>query len=360
MGGNWQAAFNWNQLCQERREVKNLRFIIISYIAIFFIAGSLASGQEAPALSLKTKIAVPNINGRMDHFSVDLKGQRLFVSALGNNTVEIIDLQSGKRVRTIKDLDAPQGVFYDASANRLFVASEDGTTKIFDATSFQLLQTVKLKDDADNIRYDARNHHILVGYGGGKEIRNRPLAPGAIAILDSDGKTAGEIVVDSHPESFQLEKNGARLFVNVPDKKEVEVADVAQQIVVDRWPIAAAQNFPMALDEAHQRLFVGCRVPARLLVLDTSSGKTVGSFDAVGDTDDLFYDSQKGRVYMVGGQGFIDVFQQKDPDHYERIARYPVPAGTRTGIFVPEMRELLAAVPHRGAQGAEILVYETK
>ena len=340
--------------------MKRWALVITVSTAMLFLAGSSAVGQEAPALSLKTKIAVPNINGRMDHFSIDLKGQRLFVSALGNNTVEVLDLQSGQRVRSIANLDAPQGVFYDASTNRLFVASEDGTTKIFDGTTFQLLQTVKLKDDADNIRYDARSHHVIVGYGGGKEIRNRPLAPGALALMDSDGKTAGEIVVDSHPESFQLEKNGTRVFINVPDKKEIEVADIAKSAVLDRWPITSAQNFPMALDEAHQRLFVGCRVPARLLILDTASGKTVASIEAVGDTDDLFYDSQRSRIYMIGGQGFIDVFGQKDADHYDRIARIPVPPGTRTGFFVPELGRLLVAVPHRGEQLAEILVYDAK
>jgi hypothetical protein len=340
--------------------MKRLALVITVSTAMLFLAGSPAVGQEAPALSLKTRIAVPNINGRMDHFSIDLKGQRLFVSALGNNTVEVLDLQSGQRVRSITNLDAPQGVFYDASTNRLFVASEDGTTKIFDGTMFQLLQTVKLKDDADNIRYDARSHHVIVGYGGGKEIRNRPLAPGALALMDSDGKSSGEIVVDSHPESFQLEKNGTRVFINVPDKKEIEVADIAKGAVLDRWPITSAQNFPMALDEAHQRLFVGCRVPARLLVLDTSSGKTVASIEAVGDTDDLFYDSQKNRIYMIGGQGFIDVFGQKDADHYDRIARIPVPPGTRTAFFVPELGRLLVAVPHRGEQLAEILVYDAK
>src|SRR5712671_3879554 len=124
--------------------MKRWALVIKLSIAMLFLAGSSAMGQEAPALSLKTRIAVPNINGRMDHFSIDLKGQRLFVSALGNNTVEVLDLQSGQRVRGITNLDAPQGVFYDASTNRLFVASEDGTTKIFDGTTFQLLQTVKL------------------------------------------------------------------------------------------------------------------------------------------------------------------------------------------------------------------------
>ncbi len=318
-------------------------------------------GQQFPALSLKTRIALPNVDGRMDHFGVDVKGQRLFVSALGNHTVEVLDVQGGRRLRTLSNLEEPQGLFYDASSNRLFVASGDGTTKIYDGTTFQLLQTVKFSDDADNIRYDARSRRVIVGYGGEKALRGRPQGSGALGFLDSNGKQAGEIVVDAHPESFQLEKNGTRVFVNIPDKKEIQVADVAKGTILARWPTTAATTcFPMALDERHHRLFAGCRMPARLLVFDTESGKTVASPEIVGDTDDLFYDPGRSRVYIIGGQGFIDVLQQKDADHYDRLASYPVPEGTRTGLFVADWGKLFAAVPHRGQQGSEILVYEPK
>ena len=201
----------------------------------------------------------------------------------------------------------------------------------------------------------------MVGYGGEKALRSRPQGSGALAFLDASGKQTGEIVVDAHPESFQLEKIGTRVFVNVPDKSEIQVADVPKKTILNRWPTTAARTcFPMALDEAHQRLFAGCRNPARLFIVDTSTGKTVPSPEIVGDTDDLFYDAARSRVYIIGGQGFIDVLQQKDADHYERVARYPTPPGTRTGLFVPEWGKLFAGVPHRGEQGCEIRVYEAK
>jgi hypothetical protein len=330
-------------------------------IATLLLLNSLAVGQEPSALSLKTRIALPNVDGRMDHFGVDVKGQRLFVSALGNHTAEVIDVQKGQRVRTLSGLEEPQGQLYDASTNRLFIAAGDGATRIFDGTTFELLQTVKFSDDADNVRYDARSRRVLVGYGGEKALRGRPEGSGALGFIESNGKQAGEIVVDAHPESFQLEKMGTRVFVNVPDKQEIQVADLAKNTTLTRWPTAAANTcFPMALDEAHQRLFVGCRVPARLLVVDTASGKTVAAPEIVADTDDLFYDAARSRIYVIGGEGFIDVLQQKDKDQYDRIARYPTPAGTRTGLFVPEWGKLFVAVPHHDKQGAEILVYEAK
>jgi DNA-binding beta-propeller fold protein YncE len=343
-------------------DFKQGRYIKMRFsIASLLFFASLAVSQEPAALSLKTRIALPNVNGRMDHFAVDVKGQRLFVSALGNHSVEVLDIQGGKRLKTLPDLEEPQGLYFDAASNRLFVATGDGNTRVYDGTGFQLVTTIKFSDDADNIRYDAHSRSVVVGYGGEKALRSRPQGSGVLAFLDASGKQSGEIVVDAHPESFQLEKTGTRVFVNVPDKSEIEVADAMKKTVLARWPTTAARTcFPMALDEAHQRVFTGCRNPARLLVFDTATGKTVASPEIVGDTDDLFYDVARSRIYVIGGQGFIDVLQQKDADHYDRVARYPTPAGTRTGLFVPELGMLFAAVPHRGEQGCEIRVFDVK
>jgi len=328
-------------------------------IATLVLLSGFALGQEA--LSLKARIPLPNVDGRIDHFTVDVKGQRLFVSALGNHTVEVLDLEKNKRVHTLTDLAEPQGLFYDPSTNRLFVACHlDGATKIYDGTTFKLVQTVKFSADADNIRHDARSGRVIVGYGGDKGATGQQ-GRGVLAFLDTNVKQAAEIAVDAHPESFQLEKNGTRVFVNVPVKQEIQVADLARNATIGRWPTApAASCFPMGLDETHSRLFSGCRAPARLLVFDMAAGKIVASPEIVGDTDDLFYDAARRRIYVIGGQGFIDVLQQEDADHYKQVAQFPTPAGTRTGLFVPDWGKLFAAVPHRGEQGAEILVFEAK
>jgi DNA-binding beta-propeller fold protein YncE len=282
-----------------------------------------AIGQEPQVLSLHSRIPLTNVKGRIDHFSVDVKGQRLFVAAVANHTLEVIDLQSGKRVHTITDLAEPQGVFYDPSANRLYVASAlDGTTKIYDGTSFRLLATVKFPDDADNIRYNARSKSIVVGYAGEKALRNRQEGTGGLGFIDSDGKKAFEII-DAHPEPFQLERTGTRLFVNLPDKQEIEVIDAPGRKVVARWPVTSAKdNFPMALDEAHHRLFVGTRTPPRLLVFDTESGKEIAAAEIAGNSDDLFYDSATGRIYVLTIQSALDVFEQRDPDHYDHISTH--------------------------------------
>jgi DNA-binding beta-propeller fold protein YncE len=259
-------------------------------------------------------------------------------------------------------LAEPQGVLYDTSTNRLYVACAlDGTTRIYDGSTFRLLNTVKFPDDADNIRYDFRSKGIIVGYAGAKALRNREEGTGGLGFIDSVGKQTGEVVIDAHPESFQLEKTGIRLFVNVPDKQEIEVIDAVSRTVIARWPVTSAKdNFPMALDEAHHRLFVGTRTPPRLLVFDTESGKEIASAEIAGNSDDLFYDSARGRVYVLTSQGALDIFQLRDPYHYDHVARLPTPPRMQTGLFVPEWGKLYGAAPSQGDQPAEIQVYKAK
>ena len=337
----------------------SIRFRVIFLLVLAVLGWHTAAGQSSSPLSLETQIPLPNVKGRIDHLSVDAKGQRLFVAAVENHTVEIIDLKSGTDVRTLTDLVEPQGVFYEPSTNRLFVACGDGVAKIFDGTSFQVLATFKFTDDADNIRYDERDHEVIVGYAGAKQLRKREQGNGGLGFLDLNGKRIGDVIVDAHPESFQLEKSGTRLFVNVPDKQEIEVIDLVKRSVLARWPIASEENnFPMALDESHHRLFIGCWTPARLLVFDTRTGKQIGSAKIAGKSDDVFYDAERARVYVLTSQGSLEVFEQKDPDHYARVARYSTPPGTQTGLFVAESGKLFAAVRRQGDQSAEIRVYQ--
>jgi hypothetical protein len=340
-------------------------------VALIAAAGGLSSSvsaqqtaPESPALTLTGRIPLANVKGRMDHLGVDVNRQRLFAAAFDNHSLEVIDLLAGKQAHTIADLNQPQGAFYDAPSNRLFVSSGgDGAVKVFDGTTFALLQTVKLSSDADNVRYDSHGNHVVVGYGGekflgGKAVRGQ--GDGALAFLETSGTKAGEITVGGHPESFQLERAGTRVFVNVPDRKEITVADAVNRSTLAHWPVTSCtDNFPMTLDEAHHRLFVGCRIPARLLVFDTESGRPLVSLET-GSSDDVFYDASKLRIYVISRSGFVDAFQQLDADHYGKLASYPIPQGSGTGLFVPEWGKLFVSARAQSQQTAEIMVYGTK
>ena len=335
--------------------------VLILTLAILLPFGIAAAGEQPSPLSLTAHIAMPNVKGRIDHLGVDLNGQRLFVAAVENHTVEVIDLKAGQATHTIADLPEPQGVFFDASSNKLWVACGlDGSTRIFDGTTFSVLAIVKFPDDADNVRYDARTRRVIVGYAGAKQLRKRTEGTGGLGFIDSNGSKTAAVVIDAHPESFRLEESGNRIFVNVPDMQEIEVVDGAKLTVLARWPVTSAQgNFPMALDETHHRLFVGTWTPSRLLMLNTESGQQIATADIADRSDDLFYDPRRNQVYVLSRGGFLHVFRERDPDHLDEIARYPTPPRTQTGLFVPEWRKLFAAVQRQDDQAAEIRVYDT-
>src|SRR5579871_2858243 len=174
----------------------------------------IAVSQPPSALELKSRIAMANVNGRIDHVGVDLMGQRLFVAAFDNRTLEVIDVQAGKQAHTIPNLNHPQQTYFDVPTNHLFVSSSgDGTVKVFDGSTFALLATTQLASDADNMRLDARSRHLIVAYGGekflnGRVARGAGLTDGALAILDTDGKKLGQIPTDGHPESLAVERSG--------------------------------------------------------------------------------------------------------------------------------------------------------
>lgn len=230
-----------------------------------------------------------------------------------------------------------------------FAASGEGEAcQVFDAQTLWLIQSVKSLPDADNARLDSAGRRVYVGYG-----------EGALAVLDAaSGRRLGDIALAGHPKSFQLEKIGPRLFVNVPTAGHIAVVDRAKGAVVATWPLDGARsNFPMALDEESHRLFVGCREPSQVLVYDTRSGRVAARLPIDGDTDDLFLDAASKRLYVACGAGFLNVFEQKGADRYTLAARIPTAAGARTALLVPQLKRLYLAVPHRGAQGAEIRAY---
>jgi DNA-binding beta-propeller fold protein YncE len=325
----------------------------------FFCARSLACvavltvhAQSASPLKLSRTIPLPGVDGRIDHLAFDATGQRLFVCALGHNSVEVIDLRKGERVHSITSPGAPQGVAYIPGVDRIFVANDQGgVCRSYDGQSFQQLAQLDLKDDADNVRYDAAAAKLYVGFGNG-----------GIAIIDpADNAQIGSIKLSAHPEAFELEKNGKRIFVNVPGSRQVAVVDREQGKVIATWKTDFAfENYPMALDETNHRLFVGCRRAATMMVLNTDSGEIVAKAAIPGDADDLFYDRKRRRIYVVCGAGKIEIFEQKNPDSYKVTASIDTASGARTGFFASELDTLFVAVPHHGLQEAAIRAYEIR
>jgi YVTN family beta-propeller protein len=304
-------------------------------------------------LELVTSIELPNVSGRIDHISFNNRSQILYVAALGNNTVEVVDLKAKKVIQTIKGLHEPQGIKYIPENNTVFVANgENGECDVYNADTYQLITSIKMPGgDADNVRYDGTTGKIYAGYGDG-----------GIAVIDAKTfKILADVKLPGHPESFQLGVDSKIIFVNVPDAQMIATIDLEKYSIIDRWKVEIAKaNFPMALDVTNHRLFIGCRNPAKLLVIDSKSGKIIAQINIDNDTDDVFYDIPAKKIYVSCGGGYINVIKQNEADKYEVISRMESRDGARTSLLVPELNQLIVAVPARSGKEAQLMIYQLK
>lgn len=342
--------------------MKLIRLTYLIMLVLLSSAGAVA--QELPAdetapLVLVRIIPIPGVLGRFDHMAVDNGGGRVFAAIYGNDSVEVIDTARGTRARSIQEgFIKPQMATYLPDMDRIVVSSEgDGSCKVFDAKTYKLIDTVKYSDDADQLRYDPAAKRVYVGYGDGDE--------SAIGVFDAttNKKIGEDFKLGAHPESFQLEEKGPKIFVNLASISQIAVIDRNTR-KIDKWKLqSAGTNFPMALDEPHRRLFVAARKPARLLVLDMDTGKEIASLPGAIDTDDMSWDPDRKRIYVTSGEGYIFVYQQIDADRYQRIAKIPTAIGARTSVYTGQVgkhNSFYLAVPARADRGAELWVYETR
>ena len=309
---------------------------------------SQAPTREGPPLILTARVPLPGVAGRIDHFTADEKRRLLIFAALGNNTVEIVNTFEGTVIHSLKGLDEPQGVLYVSGFDKIVVANAGNrSVNIFDSKTYALRKTIELGEDPDNVRWDEAAKRVYVGMLGAIAM----IDPATEQHVGNDLKTAG-----GHAESFQLEKKGSRIFVNVPgDNSVVEVID-RKAGGLTKWGLNGAKaNFPMALDEDDHRLFVITRSPPLLIVLDTTTGKEVARLRAAAASDDAYFDPARKRIYAICGQGFISVFQQNDPNHYSLIENVPTAVGVRTGYLLGG--NLFVAVPASGNEPAQIWTY---
>jgi hypothetical protein len=315
--------------------------------------GRPAPGQPPFALTLRTRIPLPGVYGRIDHYGWDSKRGNLIVAALGNDTVEVVN--SWKRVHTIVGLEHPQAAVYVPGLDRIAVSSQSGKLRFYDAESFALAKTLDFgaNQNTDNMRYDPASRRIYVGYGGG--------ARGAVAAVDPAAmERLTEYKVGSHPESFQLENGGKRIFVNLPDQESIGVID-RESGAVTKWKIPGYANVhALALDETSHRLFAASLQPGRLTVVDTDSGRVVATLPCTQGVDDIWFDPVRKRIY-VPGAGAIDVFGQVDPDHYTALARIEVGAGSGSTSLHLKTRtqdSLFMSWPNMLPQGgSEVLLF---
>jgi hypothetical protein len=311
---------------------------------------SYGFGQQVPSLSLLHTVTLPNVQGGFNHMSVDPGQQRLFAAAPANGTIEVVDLKTGKALRSMEG-ERPAAVRFAPEFNQLY-ATRGQSVYICDGKTLAQVAKVSLGSSLDELQYDPVARQLFVGVMEGDKT--------AIAILSlPDGKRLGEIKLPGKPQAFIVEQRGKRIFANIPALKQIAVMDRDSGKLLEPWSLAGTQgNYPIDLDEERHRLFVGCRQPPRMIVFDTASGKPVANVDIGGDTDDLFYDAARKRVYVSSGDGSIDAIEQRDADHYQARRRIPTVAGARTSALSVALNVFCLGVPAHGGEAAEIRVYQ--
>ncbi len=322
--------------------------LLATLATIFLDEDAAGESAEMPPLQLEAKISLGDVRGRMDHMAVDLARQRLFVAALGNDSLAVVDLETQHLDRIIGELPEPQGVGYDAVTDTLYVANAgDGSVRLFKGADLSPSGRIELESDADNIRVDSKAGRVFIGHGNG-----------ALAVVDTATRDKiASAPLKAHPESFQLDGNTGRIFINVPNIGAIDVVDRTSGKTIASWPTAGrSANFAMALDHARQHVLVAFRSPAELGVFSAADGGLISSIPICGDVDDLFVDAKRGRIYISCGEGFLDVLAV-DGASYRQTAHVATAAGARTSLFVPELDRLLVAVPAKAETAAAIWIF---
>ena len=325
--------------------------LTLHFAGLVSFTGCQAQKYGNQFLTFEKEIIMPNVKGRIDHIDINIKDQIAYIAALGNNTLEIVDLKNGKVAGNIKGLDEPQGVAYIEKHQELLVANGGtGECNFYNALTLKKTGSIKLANDADDVRYDAEADKIYVGYGSG-----------GIAIIDAAShKQVGNIALPAHPESFQLDAKANKLWVNLPGSGMIGVVDLKQLKLIAKWSkLLPRANFPMAYDEEQHRIVVGYRLPAKLIVYDSETGKEIFSAPMVGDVDDLYWDKATKQVYISGGSGSVNIIKQTGNTTYQQIADIKTRDGARTSLLIPELRLFLIAARANGDQKAALLVYKT-
>lgn len=306
-------------------------------------------------LQLSKIISLPGIKGRIDHLDINLKDQIVYISALGSNAVEVVDLNTGNVLHSIQGLDEPQGIAYIPQNHQIFIANGgNGDCYFYDANTFQKMAAIHLKSDADDVRYDSADKKIYVGYG-----------KGGIAVIDADTYTQrGDIKLPAHPEGFQIDTKNNLLYVNLPEASLISVVDLKKiKWIRDISKNYRSGNFPMALDSSGNTLFIGYRHPGKLVAMNANSGHRIRVNELTNNSDDLFYDEGSKRIYVSCGGGYtnlgyINIFQFQGGNKYVHIANIPTSNGARTSLLVPQLNLFLVPEPSVHSHDGNLMVYK--
>jgi len=360
LGGRFETFGSWETKVPKSRRRNSMKMFSVLSLTVLASLSTQACAQDHVPLRLIQTIPMPNVKGRIDHMDVDVKGKRLFVAGLENGSVEVVDLQAGKWLKTIPGFKKPQGIAYVPSLNKVFVASgDDGMVRVFRGDTLALLNEIKLDLGPNRVAYDPHAQLLYVGYGGkdaGKDY-------GEVGIIDAKTDShLDDVKIEAHPSELLLDQAGKTLFVFMSAASKIQVVDTKKREVVSTWPTSSKRNGDGALDEKTNRIFIGTRTPPEMIAMDSRTGKEVANLSTVEGMDGVYFDPRLKRIYVSGGRdndvGYVYVYRQKDADHYENVGKLPTKSGAGTSFWSPELNRYYVAAPASGNDEAVILVFE--
>ena len=360
LGGRFETFGSWETKVPKSRRRNSMKMFSVLSLTVLASLSTQACAQDHVPLVLIQTIPMPNVKGRIDHMDVDIKGKRLFVAGLENGSVEVVDLQAGKWLKTIPGFKKPQGIAYVPSLNKVFVASgDDGMVRVFRGDTLALLNEIKLDLGPNRVAYDPHAQLLYVGYGGkdaGKDY-------GEVGIIDAKTDShLDDVKIEAHPSELLLDQAGKTLFVFMSAASKIQVVDTKKREVVSTWPTSSKRNGDGALDEKTNRIFIGTRTPPEMIAMDSRTGKEVANLSTVEGMDGVYFDPRLKRIYVSGGRdndvGYVYVYRQKDADHYENVGKLPTKSGAGTSFWSPELNRYYVAAPASGNDEAVILVFE--
>jgi DNA-binding beta-propeller fold protein YncE len=322
------------------------------FFVLFFAFALSAKSQEKLPLKLIATTPLPDFTGDFDHFAVDLKGKRLFLTAEDHKTVEVFDLE-GKRIHSITGFGQPHAAVVLADSN-IIVTDGDGFGQValVNGKDYKIMSTIKLPPGVDGAVFNPVNQYYYVESGGDD--------PGAkthvVNIIDTKAfKLVGEITLPgNHSEAMAIDHVGKKLYVNLTGADQVGVVDLDTRKLIAQWPVPDAQTAnALVLDEPNHRLFIATRKPAKFFVYDTDTGKVVTALPTAEMHDDMWFDVARKRIYVTGTETTA-VLEQRDADHYSHVADVPTGYRAKTSIYVPELNRLYIAVSGKGKPDAKL------
>lgn len=334
-----------------------LRLLTLVIVCAVAFALLFAKTAATPPLTLIRTVDLPGIEGDLDHLSLDSAGVRLLMTAEDNGTIRVIDLANYQLADTVRGFKTPHSILNLPQAHTLFITDGSDAVQVRDSATYEVLNRISTTAGADSIGFDEQ-HGLLYAVTGGKDV---DMQKSFLSVIDvKQSKLVREIPIDAaHVEAMVLEHSGPKLFINVTDKNYLAIINRDTGDMIGRWPIQEArQNAPIAYDEEHRRLYVVCRQPGTLVVLDSASGKTIASFPTGSHADEVIFDAVHHRVYVLAGEGKVYVYTATDPNHIEPFPPVPSAPGAKTGLLSPDGTKLYVSVsPGEGKTGAKLLVF---